>query len=142
MFGSGLLGFSACWWWRVVPEAVAGVTPNTTEDRLLKIGNAYRNAVSRLGRAPKDFQELKPSLEGNATEDFLRSPNDGEPLVVIWGVDFDKLPMRPGSPVVAVYEKKGVGGKRYVLRSPLSTCVMTDEQWKKAVFPPGYTPPP
>jgi hypothetical protein len=114
------------------------------EDRLLKIGNAYRNAVRRLGRPPKDFQELRPSLEGNPTEDFLRSPNDGEPLVIIWGVNYDKLP--PGRSghyyVVAAYEKKGVGGKRYVLRFPLGATALTDEQWKKADFPPGYTPPP
>jgi hypothetical protein len=116
-----------------------GPKANSIEDRLLKIGTAYRNAIRRLGHAPKDFQELQPSLEGKPTEDFLRSPNDGEPLVVIWGVDFDKLP--PGY-VVGVYEKKGVDGKRYVLRFPLGVKVMTDEQWKKAVFPPGYTPPP
>jgi hypothetical protein len=58
-------------------------------------------------------------------------------------VDFDKLPTRPDNPyVVGVYEKKGVDGKRYVLRFPLGVKVMTDEQWKKAVFPPGYPPPP
>jgi hypothetical protein len=119
------------------------VTPKPIEERLLKIGNAYRNAVRRLGHAPKDFQELKPSLEGDATEDLLRSPNDGETLVVIWGVDYDRLPPRPDNPyVVAAYEKKGLGGKRYVLRFPLGVKAMTDEQWKKAVFPPGYTPPP
>jgi hypothetical protein len=31
-------------------------------------------------------------LERQATEDLLCSPNDGEPLVVIWGVDYDELP--------------------------------------------------
>jgi hypothetical protein len=63
--------------------------------------------------------------------------------VVIWGPDYDKLPPgRPDPYVVAAYEKKGVGGKRCVLRFPLGAKEMTDEQWKKAVFPPGYTPPP
>ncbi len=120
------------------------VEPNQTEARLLKIGNAYRNATARLRHAPKDFQELQPNLGKGATEDLLRSPNDGEKFVVIWGVNFDRLPRtQGGSPyVVAVYEQKGVGGKRYVLRFPLSTCRMTDEQWKTASFPPGYTPPP
>jgi hypothetical protein len=119
-----------------------GVTAlNPTQDRLLKLGNAYRNAVRRLGHPPKDFQELQPSLEDHATEDLLRSPNDGEPLVVIWGVDYDKLPPgRPNPFVVAAYEKKGVGGKRYVLHFPPGVKVMTDEQLKKATFPPGYTP--
>jgi hypothetical protein len=118
------------------------VEPNQTEERLLKVGNAYRNAVARLGHAPKDFEELKPDLDKGTTEEFLRSPNDGEKFVVIWGVNFDKLP-RSGDPfVVAVYEKKGANGKRYVLRFPLSTCTMTEEEWKSAAFPPGYTPPP
>ena len=63
-----------------------GVTAlNPTQDNLLKIGNAYRNAVRRLGRPPKDFQELQPSLEGHATEELFRSPNDGEPYVFILG---------------------------------------------------------
>jgi hypothetical protein len=115
-----------------------------TEQRMVAIGKAYRKAVARLGHAPKDFQELQPSLEGNVTEDFLRSPHDGEKMVVIWGVNFDRLP--PGRPdpfVVAVYEQKGVDGKRYVLRfPPLRTDLMNEEQWKKAIFPPDYPHPP
>jgi hypothetical protein len=113
-----------------------------TADRLLALGNAYRNAVQRLGHPPKDFQELQPSLEGNASEEFLRSPTDGDPFVVMWGVDYDKLP--PGRPTpffVAAYEKKGAGGARYVLHFPLGVRVMSDEQLKKAPFPPGYAPP-
>ena len=117
--------------------------PDATEQRLAQIGNAYRNATTRLGHPPKDFKELQPSLEGNPTEDFLRSPGDGEKFVVIWGVDYDRLPPSQDDPyVVAAYEKKGVGGKRCVLRFPLGTMEMTEEQWKKVVFPPGYTPPP
>jgi hypothetical protein len=137
--------------WVLILLAAAGcsrgdvaTTRGPAEERLLALGTAYQNAARRLGHPPKDFQELKPSLEGDASEDFLRSPNDGEPFVVIWGVDFDKLPQSPAhnSYVVAIYEKKGAGGKRCVLRFPLSTCRLTHDQWKKAVFPPGYTPPP
>jgi hypothetical protein len=133
----GLLVMAGC------SRGGGGATPNQTEDRLLKIGNAYRNATTRLGHAPKDFQELRPSLEGNPTDDFLLSPNDGEKLVVIWGVEYDRIPPQREDPyVVAAYEQKGVGGKRYVLRFPLGVKAITDEQWKKAVFPPGHAPPP
>jgi hypothetical protein len=116
---------------------------NPTEERLLEIGGAYVNAATRLGRAPRNFDDLKPNLENGATADFLRSPNDGEPFVVLWGVDFRKLPPGKDDPfTVAAYEKNGVDGKRYVLRFPPSVAHLTDEDLQRAAFPPGHKPPP
>jgi hypothetical protein len=67
------------------------------EERLVKLGNAYVSAALRLGRAPEDFNDLKPEL-GDVTEDFLRSAGDGQPFVVLWGVDYNKLPPQLGNP--------------------------------------------
>jgi hypothetical protein len=111
------------------------------EERLLKIGKAYLKAAYD-GHTPKNFEGIKPYLEGDATEDYLRSPGDGEPFVIMWGIDYHTLPPGKGDPfTVAAYEKKGVNGKRYVLRFPLRVESMTDEQLRKAVFPPGHAPP-
>jgi hypothetical protein len=113
---------------------------------LLKIGEAYRRATHRLGHPPANFEELKPSLL-DAKDEQLRSANDGEQFVIIYGVDYDKLPVPDdGKFAIAAYEKKGAGAKRYVLRIsprpfPLAADLLSDEQWKHAAFPPGYTPP-
>jgi hypothetical protein len=111
------------------------------EDRLLKIGKAYLK-VCYDGHTPKGFEDIKPYLDGDETEELLRSPGDKEPFVIMWGIDYHTLPPGQGDPfTVAAFEKKGVNGKRYVLRFPLRVESMTDEQLRKAVFPPGHSPP-
>jgi hypothetical protein len=133
----GMLGLAGCGGQSVEQP------PNPTEDRLLKIGDAYLKAAGRLKRPPRTFEEIKPGLEGAVAADFLRSPNDGEPFAIIWGVNYNTLPPGGSDPfTVAAYEKNGVGGKRYVLRFPKSVVSLTDEEFRKAVFPPGHKAPP
>lgn len=73
---------------------------------------------------------------------MLRSANDGEPFVILWGVDCNKLSSERKDPfTVAAYEKRGANGTRYVLRFPLSVVAMTDAEFQRAVFPPGHEPP-
>jgi hypothetical protein len=117
-------------------------TLNAGEERLLTISNAYLRAADKLGRAPKGFEEIKPYLDGKDSEEILVSPNDGENFVIIWGVDYHRLPPPKENPfTVGGYEKTGKGGKRYVLRYPRSVVLMTDEELRKAAFPPGHKPP-
>jgi len=112
------------------------------EDRLKKIGMAYINATNHLGRPPEEFSEIRPYFDGGVDEDVIRSPNDGEEFVVLWGIDYNKIPpMRKDPFVVAAYEKRGSGGKRYVLRIPTRVALMSDADLAKAVFPPGHQPP-
>lgn len=112
-----------------------------TEDHLVKIAWAYTNAANHLGRAPKGLAEIRPYFDG-AADDITRSPHDGEEFVILWGVEYNKLPPRHDDPfTVAAYEKRGAEGKRYVLRIPTQVVLMTDEELAKAVFPPGYQPP-
>jgi hypothetical protein len=113
-----------------------------TEERLYIFGKAYLQASAQLGRGPKNVAEIKNYLPGNAPSDLLRSPNDGEEFVILWGVDFNKLPPGQDPFYVGAYEKNGVGGKRYVLRFPIGVVSMTDAELKAAVFPPGRSPPP
>jgi hypothetical protein len=116
-------------------------TLNPTEERLTKIGKAYNQACFRLGRPPRNVEEIKPDIDGGFSDDLLRSPNDEQEFVIIWGVDYNRLPPRPNDPfTVGAYEKVGVGGQRYVLRFPLGVQLMTDEAFGRAAFPPGHTP--
>jgi len=88
-----------------------------SETNLKNIALAYMDAHEKLGRGPKNAEELKPFLKefGNPDE-LLVSPNDQEPYVIIWGVD----PGRGGPTEyegmwqILAYEKKGTGGKRAV----------------------------
>jgi hypothetical protein len=113
-----------------------------TEDRLLTFGKAYIQASAKLDRGPKNFDEVKPFLPANVSSDLMRSANDGEEFVVLWGVDFNKLP--PGSDpyYVGAYEKTGSGSRRYVLRFPIGVVAMTHAELKAAQFPMGHSPPP
>jgi len=112
-----------------------------TEDRLYTFGKAYIQASSQLGRGARNLAEIKTYLPANAPDDLLRSPNDGENFVILWGVDFNKLPPGPDPFYVGAYEKTGKGGRRYVLRFPIGVVSMTDSELKAAVFPPGHKPP-
>jgi hypothetical protein len=113
-----------------------------TEERLYTIGKAYIQASAQLNRGPKTISEIKSFLPADAPGDLLRSPNDGEEFVILWGVDFNKLPPVDADPFyIGAYEKTGKSGKRYVLRFPIGVVSMTDEEFKAAKFPPGHKPP-
>ena len=82
-------------------------TLTPAEDRLVKIGQAYINATNHLKHAPKSLAEIQPYFDGGVADDITRSPNDGEEFVVLWGVDYNKLPPRRDDPfTVAAYEKR------------------------------------
>jgi hypothetical protein len=117
-------------------------TRNAAEDRLYRIGKAYIQSCYRLERGPENFNEIRPNIEGEVPDDLLVSPSDGENFVILWGIDFSQLPSPAKDPfIVGGYEKKGVGGWRYVLRFPLQTSKMTDEAFRAANFPPGHKAP-
>ena len=116
---------------------------NPTEENLYKIGRAYIQACYRLQRGPRNLEEIKSDMEGGFSADVLRSPGDGAEFVILWGVDFAKLPPGANDPfTVGGYEKNGTDGQRYVLRFPIQVIHMSDDAFKAAVFPPGHKPPP
>src|SRR4051812_3531509 len=101
------LGMAGC------QKAIPGRNP--TQERLYKIGKAYIQTCYQLERGPESFAEIQPNIEGAESENMLVSPNDGEPFVILWGVDFARLPPGASDPfTVGGYEKKGVDGIRYV----------------------------
>lgn len=112
-----------------------------TAKNLDRIGDAYVRATMTLRRPPENLQELEPvlAMQGKP-EDILRSPNDGEDFVIVWGVELRRLKAQGNAVPVVAYEKKGKDGKRYVLRGRAEVILLTDGQLKAATFPAGYTP--
>ena len=105
-------------------------------------------AVGKLGRPPQQASDLHEALKngpGNPDpETILRSPDDNENYVIVWGVDFGQLAKSGVSVnnVILAYEQKGLRGKRHVLKPPSQVLVLGNEEFKASVFPPGHTPAP
>jgi hypothetical protein len=104
---------------------------------MMKIVDAYRTATIKLNHPPRNMEELKPSLkEKGVTDDMLKSPRDGQPYMIIWGIDITKPPTSgdPRNMPVIIYEKEGAGGKRWVV-TQFSPQEMTDEEFAQANVP-------
>jgi hypothetical protein len=147
-----------------------GTAGKTDEVRtnLRQIYRAYQMAESELRHPPKDEAELKPFLDkAGGSADSLRSPGDGEPFVIIWGVELSATgdpsgaggrkskpkafapsategkpdPNEPPSIPILAYEAKGTGGSRHVLLQSLGTVmVLKEDIFQKAKFAKGHKP--
>jgi hypothetical protein len=113
------------------------------EKQLSQVAMAYGDAHGQLGRGPKNAEELKPFLKRFGDPDeLLVSPNDGEPLVVIWEAD----PSRGGPteykgmfPILA-YEKTGKGGKRAITDIRGRPMTIPEGDFSKLTFVRGRKP--
>ncbi len=105
---------------------------------LRKVAAAYNAAVAQLGRPPGSEAELRPFLSKEGDPDaLLRSPNDGQPYVILYGTDPRKG--KTLQPLIIGYEKTGRGGRRFVFTA-MNVVEMVDEDFKKGNFPPGHQP--
>lgn len=122
------------------------VQDDKSAQNLQQIGAAYTQAGLKLGRPPRqadDLHELLKSAGNPDPESVLRSPDDNENYVIVWGIDFGQLARTTGHvDYVIAYEQRGKNGKRHVLKPPSIVLLMTDEEFQAAKFPPGHTPTP
>ncbi|WP_425616287.1 hypothetical protein NA78x_006232 [Anatilimnocola sp. NA78] len=114
-------------------------------ENLQQIGAAYSQAANKLGRAPaseKDLHEFLKNGPGNPDPaTVLKSPDDNENYVIVWGVNFGELARKTGGvDVVLAYEQRGKNGKRHVLKPPSIVTLLTDAEFQAAKFPPGHQP--
>jgi len=130
------LGGLGCGGSQPTPVSIAGSYQNLTTIKL-----AYLQATKALDRPPRNLDDLRPFLKklGDPAE-ILRSPNDGEAYKILWGVDVMNVKPTDGQLPVTAYEQLGKDGKRYVLFVKEIRQV-SDEDFKKARFPPGYQAP-
>jgi hypothetical protein len=113
------------------------------EEELTSIAMAYGDAHSKLGRGPKNAEELKPFLKTfGDPDDLLFSPNDSQPYVVVWGLD----PSRGGPtsynqmfPILA-YEAVGSGGKRAVTDIRGRPMMVPNGDFSKLTFAGRHQP--
>ena len=111
-------------------------------EKLMRIGTAYYRFNIQYRKAPTRTADLRPFLkEFGDPDELLRSPRDGEPYRICWGVDLQVPQPWARSTGVLAYEQRGAEGKRYVLTTAQSVVLMTDEEWRRADFPPGHQPP-
>jgi hypothetical protein len=123
--------------------ATTGKIPeiNKAQEHLQAIADAYVTVADGRGRPPQSASDLTPVLKQRGDPaSFLKSPNDGEPYVIIWGLNLDEHLGTHPLPLFA-YERKGANGKRYVVNTDKVIMVMTDDQFAKASFPKGHQPP-
>jgi hypothetical protein len=121
------------------------VEASRAEINLQRIGAAYA-AVAARGKPPRNAadlaRDLQPGPDQTNPGDTLRSPNDNQEYVIVWGVDFRTLAVQRGGnlDVVLAYERTGKDGKRWVLKPPALVSQMTEDEFRGAAFPPGHTP--
>lgn len=106
-------------------------------DHLSKVKDAFDNFMAKNGKLPKSTKDLEPFLKpmGDPAE-LLKSPADGQPFVILWGVNFNEA--TPGddkqAPVSRIYihEKDGVGGVRHVVFASGVITKLTQDQFDQA----------
>jgi hypothetical protein len=111
---------------------------NQAAAHLRTIIQAYDLALYHKGRPPRDAEELKPFLkqlrEHEDPDVLLRSPNDGQPYEIVWGVNLNQ-DVDPGA--VLAYEKQGAEGKRYVITVGRIVKEMTEAEFSGASLARG-----
>ena len=123
-------------------EVVVHAKLEPAHENLMHIGSAYNRFNTQYAKAPAGVADLKPFLkEFGSPDDLLRSPRDGQPYVICWGVDLSVPQPWVQSTGVLAYEQHGAQGKRYVLTTMRSVVLMTDEELRRVDFPPGHRPP-
>jgi hypothetical protein len=108
------------------------------ESNLRGIVRVYGIATRDLGRPPKSMDELT-AIYAQADPDpskYVRSPRDGEELVVVWGLDLERQP----ADMVVAYERKGADGKRMVVTADNIVRDVTNDEFAKLKFPKDYKP--
>ncbi len=137
----------SCWLLFLAISSLAGCgdSPRVVEtdvpeaqSRLMAINLAYMRFLEQQGRPPSNEQELRSQFSEGNPDEILRSPRDGQPFVICYGVNiFGDLPWAKSTPVLA-YEQQG-DGSRWVLSIPGGVFELDEAEFQKASFPPGHT---
>src|SRR5690349_9665042 len=114
----------------------------TTRD-LRQISRAYDGILSWKNKPPRAVEEIRNFLadlhkdgQGGKPEDVLTSSRDGQPYVIVLGVDLGAK----RSTDIFIYEKNGKDGLRYVMQTSREVRQITDADFKNAAFAKGHKP--
>lgn len=107
--------------------------PDRSLANLLGVHTAYTDYVAAARKAPRSVKELEStSGEDNraALDALFRSPHDGKPYVIVWGIMLG--PNQPAPAVVLAHEEDGVNGERWVLMTDGTCKRLMREEFDKA----------
>ena len=114
--------------------APPAVVPARDFDNLSQIGSAYSDFIAKKGKPPAGEKDLRPFLQERGDPDaLLRSPEDGQPYVILWGVDYRALPIKRMPPPIIAYQKDGKDGRRFAL-TVMGVAPFTDAEFQAADF--------
>ena len=123
------------------------VTVNDGPDgvgNLRRVVISYHETTAERGRPPQSIDDMTPSLKKRGDpKTLLQSPRDGQPYVIVWGIDYRKMadlnPKTGKLPIIA-YEEKGKAGKQQVIDMGMTVKEYTVDEFKK-LKPLGNGPP-
>jgi hypothetical protein len=131
---TGMLGMPGCKGEPARPQE------NKAAGHLRTIAQAFDLAIDKR-RVPQNVEELKPFLQqlsgGEDVEVLLRSPNDGQPYEIMWGVNLER---EEAIDAIFAHEKLGVAGRRYVITVSRIVKQIGDDEFSKASFARGKKP--
>ena len=110
---------------------------------LRSIARAYAISAMR-SRPPASIEDLMPVLkEIGDPHELLRSPRDGKPYAIVWGIDAAHPKATPKTagfmlPIVA-YEQDGKEGKRQVIDLTMRVSECTPDEFAQLKLPSPRT---
>jgi hypothetical protein len=104
------------------PDVVTSETVN-----LSKVREAYLAAAKRLGRPPRNLDELKPSLQQIGDPQELLRSRTGEPLEIVWNRNPRGVSKKDNYPNILAYERFAVAGMHYIVTS-MGVAPLSDEE--------------
>jgi hypothetical protein len=112
-----------------------------TRDKLDAIMVAYKQFTAAHNQPPANAEELKPFLKAAGKPDeLLQSPRDGQPFVILWGVDIRRRPDWAKNRPVRAYEQRGGEQGRYVLSIHGQVELVSEQDFRASQFPPQHKP--
>jgi hypothetical protein len=103
---------------------------------------AYVKAARNLGHPPTDIEQVKSSLpaalDSDDVEKVFQSTRDGNPYVIVWGVDI--IGAEKNSDTILAYERTGANGMRWVVTCRGESKEVNDTEFANLPFPKNHQP--
>jgi hypothetical protein len=136
-----------------LPSCAGRAPPRDTENHIQKAGLVFTRCMQKnRGKPPTSEKELADFLKSQSQSDLeamgikdreqaLISPRDGQPYAVNPKLDTSMMmgggssnKMSSNNPPIAMYERVGVGGKRFVVfLTGGGVTEMADEEFRRVV---------
>lgn len=113
------------------------------EARLKGIVTIYAYAAADRGRPPRSVEDLLPIFRQASIDDpdgALTSSRDGQPFVIVWGLDL--AGRHAGTSTPLAYEREGRDGTRLLVTCGQQLRELSEEEFAAIDWPDGHVPTP